>query len=320
VGDTLEGTVVVRRKKGGVFVDIGSEVNALLGGAHPSEFAKLDLNEKLNGLTVERVDVDKKQIDVSFAGLSDLVADRPSRGFRQIRKSERNADQESLKTVRLDGKDLGPGEKKGMKLKLVGGLELAGVDDNGTVTLLLHEEMEQEKKKNNLEGKIDDPFEGFKPKQTLLGTIRSRTQNGAFFADIGAKISARIVGPEEEVRLLRWGEKLDLVIKTIKRDKGQADVIVPGLAARVAGRAAKLTELKDVDVPSFVTGVVEGKTSTFKGGFRGGVLWVDFGASVSARVQLASRKLWQATDLGARVKFKVEEVDLKALRVEGFLK
>lgn len=314
VGDTLDGTVRSRRKKGGVFLDIGSEVNGLLEGAHPSVFAKLDIDEKLEGLTVERVDVDNRQVDVSFAGLADLVADREARGFTELRKKENNKKSGSLKTMRLDGRELGPREAKGIILKLVGGLALDHVDENGTVTLLLEEE------RKSSDEKIDDPFEGFKVKQTLLGTIRSRIANGPVWVDIGAKHTARVVGPEEEVRLLRWGEKLDLVIKTISRKKGQADVTVPALKERVAGRAAKRIELKDLEAGSLATGIVEGKTSKLKGDIKGGVLWVDFGASVSARVEVRDRKTWQAALLGNKVEFKLETVNLKGSKVDGFLK
>jgi len=312
-GDTVDGTVIVRRKKGGVFVDIGSEVNALLDGAHPSLFARLDLQERLEGLTVERVEVDQRRIDVSFAGLADFVADRPPRGFKEVARIERNAG-EKLRSMRLDGSDLQRHESKGVMLKLVGGFVLDCVDEDGTLTLLLEEEG------NKSSGSIEDPFQGLVVKQNLLGTVRSRVANGETWAEIGAKKLARIMGPEDLVKLLRVGEKIDMVIKTIKRKQGLADVIVPGLKDRVAGRAAKQTQLKDVEVGSLVTGVVEGRFTRFKDGFRGGTLWVNFGATVAARVQCPGRRDWQKAELGTKLKFKIEKVDLDKSRVDGFLK
>jgi len=81
VGTTVDG-VVCSRNSAGVFIDIGYEADVLLFAnltATKADGFKLEPNEELKGLRVERVDVERGIAGVSFAGLSDLVSDRPER-------------------------------------------------------------------------------------------------------------------------------------------------------------------------------------------------------------------------------------------------
>lgn len=77
VGGTVDGEYVMNR--GGVALfDIGCESLAELTGLR-DEVKKLKKFEKLKGMTIKKVDVGARKIALSFAGLSDLVADRQIR-------------------------------------------------------------------------------------------------------------------------------------------------------------------------------------------------------------------------------------------------
>ncbi|CAK0808933.1 unnamed protein product, partial [Prorocentrum cordatum] len=85
-GDLVDGRVAFRGKAG-VSIDIGCAQKAKLLGPS-SEVSKLALAEVVKGLRIEKVDVETKEVHVSFPGLSDLVAGRPEKRCRDLRVGE----------------------------------------------------------------------------------------------------------------------------------------------------------------------------------------------------------------------------------------
>jgi len=81
VGGAVDGEYVQTRKGAALF-DIGCESLASLTGPR-DEVLKLRKFERLEGMRIDKVDIESRKISVSFAGLSDLVANRTL-----IRRSE----------------------------------------------------------------------------------------------------------------------------------------------------------------------------------------------------------------------------------------
>jgi len=76
-GQSVDG-FVAHRNAGGILVDIGCERLGLLSTSRGDVF-KLEHLERLAGLKVESVDIEAGQIDLSLAGLEELVAGRVER-------------------------------------------------------------------------------------------------------------------------------------------------------------------------------------------------------------------------------------------------
>merc|ERR1711957_450638 len=149
-----------------------------------------------------------------------------------------------------------------------------------------------------------DFFEGIVEGQKVKGVIKNKIRNAVVYADIGAGKNAKIIASPDRL-LLKWGEEIDLVVERVDHEKGICDVTTPGLAETIAGRAAKLTELKDLEVGSIVSGRIEGRVGRYDR-----ELWVDIGTSKAARVWVSDRSLAKQIESGAEIQVMLDEVDL----------
>ncbi|CAK0888442.1 unnamed protein product [Prorocentrum cordatum] len=166
-GETVDG-VVARKTGAGVIFDIGCESFGLLRRDKQRDVFKLEPNESVKGLRIDRIDINKSRIDVSLAGLSDLVAGRPEierdvdkkdtpaaptkakpkketaepekeagAAKKKNNMNKEEATQGATQSVVLDGADLLPSMKGGsVTLELTGGLAIESVDmARGIITL-----------------------------------------------------------------------------------------------------------------------------------------------------------------------------------------
>merc|ERR1740121_2896502 len=159
--------------KAGVMIDIGCEKFGLLARDPNNDVFRLENEERLEGLTIDRIDLDEGRIDLSLAGLSDLVAGRPEQQPKRTARAEQGpavsaeakakegaavpekaseekaatkkkkkkeeAKREATQNLVLDGADLLQSTEGGsLTLELTGGLAIKSVDmARGTITLTL---------------------------------------------------------------------------------------------------------------------------------------------------------------------------------------
>jgi ribosomal protein S1 len=89
-GQLVDG-FVAQRNAGGVLVDFGCERLGLLSASRGDVF-KLESLERLEGLRIETVDFKEGRIDLSLAGLEDLVAGRAERPPSRAAKEKESAE------------------------------------------------------------------------------------------------------------------------------------------------------------------------------------------------------------------------------------
>jgi len=300
-GDVVDGTVVLREKSR-VKIDIGCEMTASLPDKEKTkEVFKFELGEEVKGFVVESVDGESNKVTLSLPGLSELVADRPDEEYAPKQKMKREPEvmvsKNGFKFVSLNANDLRNQGFKGVELQL-SGLVFGGID-KGSQTITLN--------------KTKDFFPGIEDGQAVKGTISNKIRNAAVYADIGAKKNAKLVDSPGAL-LLKWGEKVDLVVQKVHHEKGWCDVVVQGISEITAGRKEKQTELKDLEVGSIIPGRIEGKV-----GKSDRELWVDVGASKAARTWVGDTKLAKTLQPGAEVQVKLLDVDLNKTQLTADL-
>jgi len=324
-GMIVDGTVA-NKNSYGVFIDIGCAKQAILSG-RMRLCQKLNRQEKLTGLNISRVDLEKEQLTVTFDGLEALVADRKSPARPKKKKNmtggnvttkavkdagEGVADAVPIIRLSVNAKDVGPNFKMYLD---VPGLHIDNVDfGSGRIELSLADggaavsgveavgQGSAEKPQRNIAA-----FKGIEPGSILKGTMKVKNIYGAW-ADVGLGEDVKLNVSQEVAKKLRWGEELpELRVDSVNHETVRALASFADAEAFVAGRDDKVTKLEELVVGAVVAGHVatRNKYGTF----------IDFGSETEA---LLSVRKFNATEapLGKRLEgLIIKSVDLEKRRV-----
>lgn len=279
VGMELEGRVAYKSEKG-VWVDIGYGKNAMVNGTRQKVF-HLKANQTV-AATVEKVDLKKREIWVSAAGIDKL---RPWTDLKVGMTAEGRVAFRSRAGVFVD---IGF-EKSGLVLAANFSEPFETLGRNQAVSATV-EEVEGTRFKVSVAGvKKPRRFKELRVGETLQGIVGSRSERGVF-VDVGCDKPALVIAPRQEAYSL---ERRQPVTATVERVQGDIFwVSVAGLS--------KLQPPEVLQVGKIVNGTVVKRSK------ENGVL-IDIGNAEMAMVLANKEQAYKKLNLKQNVTVKIEK-------------